>query len=518
MSEVETPKELLRRIYDEEFGFLPTNTSMKPVHLANGLARRVVGTVTDHVPLARVLRQYVGKGSNPEERNPNEAILADYGAPFMDRDGNPPSSEALTRFRALAKDTLGADQAVFPPSKRKGSDTMTAAPASFTLSHRRMITNDVSDNGAGDFVTGLLTAGTPPREGKTADLLRELLEDDTDPWTMIGWPLLGLAGEDQAATVGPTAQVRAERSAALLAVDEHGVMKSQTLRTLRDRFDQLAVYEKENGAKLTTLRRLVLLACFAIHVHMVRRAGDQTDVGARPPLLLDLFDGRYRSLREASAATLQAGFRSIEQLVLYRIRAHFQSACGEDADGFVSALPESPELDAVRTEYAAQRAGLEPLDALAESYWKTGYSKVGPEEAGGFPWNALLALGRRSGYLLPYDDRGRGGKEHKRYGINAEFAEVLVAATVKPGEPLDFDAFLESLRSSFGVVVGRPVDFDVIRKNDLRAGATLTRSVSVNEGDLRANLIKFRDLIVDIGFAKSYADGRTVVTTDRERH
>ncbi|MCW2750723.1 MAG: hypothetical protein JWR83_1833, partial [Aeromicrobium sp.] len=40
------------------------------------------------------------------------------------------------------------------------------------------------------------------------------------------------------------------------------------------------------------------------------------------------------------------------------------------------------------------------------------------------------------------------------------------------------------------------------------------RSISVMEADLRANLLAFRELIVDIGFAKSYADGRTIVTTD----
>ena len=49
-------------IYDEDFGFLPTNSSMKPVHVANGLARRLVGFSTDHMPLARVLRQYGFEG------------------------------------------------------------------------------------------------------------------------------------------------------------------------------------------------------------------------------------------------------------------------------------------------------------------------------------------------------------------------------------------------------------------------------------------------------------------------
>jgi hypothetical protein len=88
---------------------------------------------------------------------------------------------------------------------------------------------------------------------------------------------------------------------------------------------------------------------------------------------------------------------------------------------------------------------------------------------------------------------------------------------VKPGDPLDFDDFLDILRSSFGVVLGRTVDFEVIRRIDLRAGGEIGRSVSVNEADLRANLTAFRDLIVDIGLAKSYADGRTVVTTDETR-
>jgi hypothetical protein len=511
VSEFETPAELLRRIYDEEFGFLPTNASMKPVHVANGLARRVVGVSNDHTALARVLRQYVENqrgGGFKEERNPNSAILTDYGDRFRDRYGSPPSEESLTKFRSLAKETLGADDAVFPPT-REGRATQ----ASFTLSHRGMITSDVSDNGSGDFLAGLLVAGAPKKESGAATLLVELLGVDTDPWTTIGWPLLDL-GDEREATLGSAAQSRAERVASLLATNPQGELVSPTLQELRARYEQLASYERAFGSKLTTLRRLVLFAAFALHVHMIRRCGDVVDNGPRPLLLLDLFDGRRRSLREASAATLQAGFRSVEQLILLRIRAHLQEVCGKKTDKYLDSLPESKEADAIRREYEAQLPADDLLAALAEAFWKVGYMGVGPGDVKGLPWNALLALGRRSGYLLPYDNRGRGGKEHKRYGANAEFAEVLVAATVPPGDPMDFDDFLEALRASFGIVVGRTPDFETIRRNDLREGAPLGRSVSVNEGDLRANLMEFRDLIVDIGFAKSYADGRTVVTTD----
>lgn len=510
-ADLETPDALLRRIYDEDFGFLPTNSSMKPVHVANGMARRLLGFTNDHLPLARLVRQYVKNqrgGGYMEERNPNAVILADYPGRFEDQYGNAPADDQLTAFRSLAKETLGADGAVFETGQ-----------ASFTLSHHRMVTGDISDNGSGDLLAALLCAGEPSRPTPGADLIRQLLREDADPWTMIGWPMLELC-EESSATLAGAALARSERVAGLLSVDEAGALTSSTLRELRARYDQLANYEASHGAKLTSLRHMVLFGCFCIHVHMIRRCADVLPDGVRPPrppILFDLFDGRRKSLREASAATFESGRRAIEQLIVRRIREHVVAVTGGTLNGvgqWLDALPTSDVNASLRDEYGAQIGGDDAADALSEAFWRTGYSGVGPSAKKGFPWHALLALGRRSGYLLPYDDRGRGGKEHKRYGCNAEFAEVLVASVVLPGDPIDFDEFLDRLRESYGIVVGRRVDFDLIRYNDLRPGGALQRSVSVNENDLRANLLAFKSLMIDIGFAKSYADGRTVVTTD----
>jgi hypothetical protein len=509
-ADLESADALLRRIYDEDFGFLPTNSSMKPVHVANGMARRLVGFTTDQVPLARLVRQYVKNqkgGGFMEERNPNAVILEDYPGRFADQYGNAPADDRLTAFRSLAKETLGADGAVFETGQ-----------ASFTLSHHRMITGDISDNGSGDFLAALLSVGEEHRPAPGAAIIRELLREDADPWTMIGWPMLGL-GEERAAPIAGAALTRSERVAELLAVDSGGALVSPTLRELRARYDQVAEYEASHGAKLAALRHMVLFGCFCIHVHMIRRCADvlPDGEGPRPPILFDLFDGRRRSLREASAATFEGGRRAIEQLILHRIREHVVAVTKGTPEGvgqWLDALPASADNDKLREEYGAQIVGVEPADALAEAFWRVGYSGVGPKSVKGFPWHSLLALGRRSGYLLPYDDRGRGGKEHKRYGCNAEFAEVLVASIVRPDDPIDFDEFLDRLRESYGIVVGRRVDFDLIRRNDLRPRVSIQRSVSVNENDLRANLLAFKSLIIDIGFAKSYADGRTIVTTD----
>lgn len=505
MSINEKPSALLRRIYDEEFGFLPTNSSIKPVHVANGMSRRLLGRQHDFTPLAKVLRQFVDnqKGGFQEERFPNSLILEEYGERFEDAFHNTPGDESLTRFRALAKDTLGADDAVFPTQ------------ASFTLSHERMVTADISDNGSGELLAALLTAGTENTNSPAADVFRGFLASDTDPWSTLAWPLLDLL-ESREATVSDAMEIRAQRRERILAVDEHGVLLSPTLRELRARYDQLAEYERDHGSKLTALRRMVLFGVFAIHVHMIRRAHDVTAKATLPPLLLDMFDGRKRSLRDASAATLQGGFRAIEHLVVHRIAQELADLAGDDPAAFVEDLPSEPEWDAVRAEYSAHTGSHEPLEALSEAYWKVGYSSVGPKEVQGFPWNALLALGRRSGFLMPYDNRGRGGKEHKRYGATAEFAEMLVISTVHPDKPVDFDEFLERLRSSYGIVLGGPYDFAAIRANDLRdgnGGGARRFTVSVLESDLRQNMIAFRDLIIDMGFAKAYADGRTVVTT-----
>ena len=79
MSEFESPDALLRRIYDEEFGFLPTNSSMKPVHVANGLFRRIAGVTTDFRPLGEVLRQYKLKGNKTLKATPTKRSSQNTG-------------------------------------------------------------------------------------------------------------------------------------------------------------------------------------------------------------------------------------------------------------------------------------------------------------------------------------------------------------------------------------------------------------------------------------------------------
>jgi hypothetical protein len=131
------------------------------------------------------------------------------------------------------------------------------------------------------------------------------------------------------------------------------------------------------------------------------------------------------------------------------------------------------------------------------------------------PIGSVIELGRRAGFLTPWANSGRGGKHQKRYTATAEFLETLIAATVEPEAPLEFPEFLDRLRDDYGIVVGRPQDDQVIRRNNLSDNQFGTPT-AIYEEDLRRNVEKMRRLVVESGYAKAYADGRTVVTTVQE--
>ncbi len=90
-----------------------------------------------------------------------------------------------------------------------------------------------------------------------------------------------------------------------------------------------------------------------------------------------------------------------------------------------------------------------------------------------------------------------------------------MAATVDPDDPLEFPEFLDRLKEDFGILVGRPEDDPVIRRNNLSLDQ-FGPPTSINEEDLRRNVTALRHVLIETGYGKNYADGRTIVTTEPE--
>jgi len=507
------PYELLQVVCDRELGFQPVNFSIKPVHVANGLARALTGRTYQTDALARTLRRYVVKQTLQveQERHPNAEILEMYADAFEPLRGSAPDLQRLSRLRALALDVLGADGGVYDVKD----------PSSYTLSNERFLTTDPSDRGSGRFLARLLQT----EHGGAADakdLLVALLSSEGDAWTTLALPLFQF-GSVRAATGGaPGSEAPSD---ALLAVSD-GHLQSRTLGILRNAYDRLARFEREGGSKLNSLRRLVLFGCFALHVHAISRWNERNPARPQPPILLDMFDGTVASVRDASRATLRAAGDAIEFLILDAFKEHVESI-GTTFEDLMAALDDvAAELQAgtdrkaekareahealVKDFHTFAAAEREPVDALARALVDAAF-----EAAREHPIGCLIELGRRGGFLSPWANNGRGGKLQKRYTATAEFLEILVAATVEPEQPLDFPEFLDKLRENFGILAGRAEDDPIIRRNN-RLPEPFGPPTSINEVDLRRNVEELRRLLIETGYGKSYADGTTVITTEPE--
>jgi hypothetical protein len=110
-----SPEELVVQIYNADLGFQPTNKSIKPVHVANGLARWLTKRSYATTALAQMLRRWVKNQrlNVLEERYPNELILDRYSQAFEASNGTALDTAALSDLRTLAHGTIGADDAVF---------------------------------------------------------------------------------------------------------------------------------------------------------------------------------------------------------------------------------------------------------------------------------------------------------------------------------------------------------------------------------------------------------------------
>jgi len=497
MSHLETlgPTALVVRTCDEDLGLQPDNFSIKPVHLANGLARALTGKTHDTTALAQTLRRWVRdqKAGIDRESNPTSQILDRYARAF--RDGRDTEADRVNTLRALARDVLGADDAVFQQADK----------SSYTLANGRFVSPDPSDNRAGLFVARLLRAGGG---GDAEAFLLESLADDTDPYSTLAAPLLNLAAtRDVPARTG----WESEALDRLLAVGADDRLDSAILRSLRESFDRLARFERREGSKLNSMRRLVLFGCFVVHVHAISRWSEVVVDAPHPPILLDLYDGGRLPLRDASRATLRAGGEALERLLMHRLIEKL----GDLDNAAVNRILDDEqalgkEQDSLKAAYDTQRSDPDsmPGEALAQAYLNVAFS-------GKQPVNFLTELGRRAGYLTPWANQGRGGRTKKRYGVTAEFLETLVAATVEPDEMLDFGEFLDRLRHSFGILAGRAQDDEAVRACNL-TGQQWTSTTSIAEEDLRMNVEALRVAVLETGYAREYADGQTVIVSTPE--
>lgn len=261
--------EIFDHVFKSDVGWKPASGSIKPVHLANGLARALQG---GHAHTADLNRLIVWRKLREEleDRSLDALLASNVGPAIRAFDGDPRGFERLRRF---ARGVLNADNGVFPTA------------SSYTLTCGQMVTNDWNDHGLGDAVAELI------RGTDLAAVLCERLAATSpqDPVSALAWPVLD-----------PSERPRVEKARQRARGRERGGIRGE----IHEAAACLATHERVQGNNLRTLQRAVQFGAAATLAYVQALIGD-APLDDRSPGLLVMSERRRSDLARASERSLE---------------------------------------------------------------------------------------------------------------------------------------------------------------------------------------------------------------------
>jgi hypothetical protein len=449
-------------------GFAPVSNAIKPVHLANGLARAVAGGYGDVAPLQEVLRTKVA--GHPPRLPLSSSDLRQQVPAFQ---GCP--DDVVSQIRMALYEVCNADSGVYA----------SANFSSYTLSHRKFATNDRSDQDTGSLIYEILARDLGNGSNVAYAALKHALgADDTDEMTTACFPLL----DPKWVTKPPPSP--SLKSLSQLAT---GKRPSHMVRRLRDGMDRLA--SNKDTSKLVLLRRIVLLASIGIHFHLVQFLAELDKRRRAPddftPILLDVTGDIHSSVAEASRDSFTAAMHAVDDLVRYLLALELEKRWGSFNDGRVvrRILRDIGDSNVTGAYDGYRDDGLEAGEALQEAAFDALMATMS-----GTPNEFARYLAMRAGLVAPRIGRGRKG-----YQASLELLEILTLSSVPSGSILSVQELLDYWWSSFGLLVGgRPSDLALLGRVGINR---------ITQDDLDENTEQLVEVLEQQGLARRYGDG-----------
>lgn len=497
--------EVLNGVYDKSVGWRPSSGAIKPVHIANGLFRDLIGQ-TYNIKRA-VAFAIPWKKKNSPEMDPRRSysyLVHETKDPRFQGFADDQYKERFERLREFIRGLLAADGAVFPQ----------AEITSFSLTCRQMISSDRNDREVGRFMAEILRG--QDKNGSLAKLVIEALsknsETPQDPISFLAWPLLSQEPE------------HISRKSSRASPYDNRKLK-QFFKQLEVAAQQLAEHEKSQGNRLATLQRAVHFSCLSLLSH-VQALAVNGKLQNRPPLLLTMAATKGSRLALASEESLNNCYRSFESWLAEQLSLRLEKGqpiiCGTDEGEEEECLPNLPaqRKDSVRkflSEIADEKGNPVDHELLDDrmSLWEQSSAKCGKdnwalvmgetivqcylnEYTSGGPRQFLGGVGRKAGIIFPHF---QGRSKEKRIRPSVAILDVLVKSCCPSNEPIPFNQFLDHLWLRFGIVVGGRIgDEDCDRE------LLLNHCIDISQAELEENSLSFIDHLVQIGLARRYPD------------
>lgn len=475
----------IRRDVDRKYvGMAPNTTSVKPVHIANGLFRASINCVYNTSDLNRFVFWQKKKGGEPVGHD------LDTVYSFLQDNGKLDSSiqkDEIAEFRLLAKEVLSADAGVYVGSM-----------ASYSAGACQFVAKDRIGQEGGELVAQWLQEV----DSSLDDLLKQALKDETDPISMLFKPLVPPLDQEYS-VFEPEYSLSEVEFLSKWDLVPKGCQ--ELWHGMRLASNRLYSNLKRHPNKLFQLRMIVLFACFTIARHMACLESyyyfdieTTRDVEGRRahhiiPFLLDFSASSASPIRAASCTS----YLRIRQSI-----ARFYSWA------FAQRLADEHYLDQLASE-RLERDGRKPVKTDAEQAWMyVSASEANPkyEKYGETLFDILASesaspvayfrqLGVRSGLLWPPTNF----QMLKRFAVHQDMLEMLILGAAEAGREYSLPELQDELWRCYGVVIGgRPEDMSIL---------VATGIYQADQDELLGNRRGFAERLSNLDYGRILADG-----------
>jgi hypothetical protein len=475
------------------YGFKATSRSIKPVHLAQVLFSHSTG----HVHSSDALFEFAEKPSKTPSSDLPDEITEKFEFDSREKD------EQLDRLRQTLRKVLANDNALY--ASQQGS-APTCTSDWFLISATAGVT-------VGRFIYHLMQHSG----GGLEDKLRDQLSDHHDSISVLFRPLMKEA-ERESATVkswtGPDA--------------DDPFADDKVAPELAKGYSTLGMHLKESRSGALNyprdLRRVVKYGGFCLYVFMANRHNElREDEGSRSTRVPLLFNYTGKKDNPVANASLQCydlvgsevqatsrlgveavldkrGYRDqgeysesdilqkIEDRELLDLSRQKESKLEEDYETFRHLFEGDPADDTF------ERLVNTVTDAIHQSRYKT-YTPV----------DTIQTYAWRAGIIKP---RGNRANE-RRFSPDPSVLETIILSVIEPTEQIPLQELCERLRLRYGILVGGTnSDRAHLDQWDISVGASAVESDPLSNRNYEA----FKQAVIDLGFAREYADGVTIVS------
>lgn len=463
-------KQLWDKVDLKYVGFSPDTISIKPVHIANGMFREALNQTSSTRSLNRFAFWQKADGTVPKEHELEK--IFEWMTKNNRLESTQISINEIKNLRVLVKKALNADEGVYT----EGMDSYSAA-------NEKFLSKDYVGQSGGEFVAIWLRSIQSPLLRSTITALKQT----GDIITALCHPLF----ENNNVAVYNSdfdAQQIKFLNMSLPPVP------LELWEGLKDAAETLDKHIQLHPNKLYKLRLMVLFASFVITRHMSCMESYYVP-GAEnkmTPFLFDFTDGKSESVVRASTMSYTYCCQAISRFYTWAFSNSLKELFTVD-ELLRESTPiyknKSPEETEELWTLAIQEArdSEDPYNICAQTIYDILALKA--ED----PTRYFRALGNRSGLMWPPIHPS------KRFKPQQDMLEMLVRASVDPGDVIDLTTLQDRLWSRFGIVIGgRSVDDERL----LKAGIYQADSSS-----LGINRDLFASRLNSLDFAKLLADG-----------